>query len=121
MNIEREVNEMDKTTVLKMNLLGGMHEYMNELGDDTLYERWIIFGVPHNPTEEDLKIRAEDEEVFAYCCRIFGELVNAVSEDNIRLTLDRLLAERRELEKDLATINDKIFHLEKYLLERKRG
>ena len=65
--------------VLKMNLLGGMHDYMmNVVQDEDLQEEWLSLGVPDGADEEDLKEIAEDAQEFAEIIRLFGLLVGDI-------------------------------------------
>lgn len=64
-------------TTLKMNILGGMNEYIKEMGDEELWERWITI-VPDECTEDDLLYIAEDEGSWRYVCDLFGRLVGAI-------------------------------------------
>lgn len=59
---------------LKMNILGGMHEYIKELGDEGIYETWIEV-VPDEPTEDDLAFIAADSDLWRDVCLLFGGLV----------------------------------------------
>ena len=62
--------------VLKMNLLGGMHNYMmHVVQDENLQDEWLTNGVPDEPSEEDLEFIAEDAEEFAEIVHLFGKLV----------------------------------------------
>ena len=62
--------------VLRMNLLGGMHNYMmHVVQDEDLQDEWLIDGIPDEPSEEDLEFIAEDAEEFARVVRVFGYLV----------------------------------------------
>ena len=62
--------------VLKMNLLGGMNDYIcNELGDEEAWMRWINI-VPDQCTEEDLEYIASDKMLWVDACLLFGDLVN---------------------------------------------
>lgn len=62
--------------VLKMNLLGGMHEYMKSgVQDEDLQEVWLTYGIPDGVTEEDLEYITEDYEEFSEIVRLFGLLV----------------------------------------------
>lgn len=64
--------------VLKMNLLGGMHNYiMHVVQDEELQDVWLTDGVPNEPTEEDLEFIAEDDELFAHTVYQFGHIVFA--------------------------------------------
>jgi hypothetical protein len=62
--------------VLRMNLLGGMHNYMmHVVQDEDLQDTWLVMGVPDEPSEEDLEFIAEDAEEFSRVVRLFGNLV----------------------------------------------
>jgi hypothetical protein len=62
--------------VLKMNLLGGMHNYMmNVVQDENRQETWLSFGVPDEPSEEDLEFIAEENQEFERIAHLFGSLV----------------------------------------------
>ena len=62
--------------VLKMNLLGGMNDYiLNGIQDEDFHEGWLSLGVPDEATEEDLESIAEDAEEFAEIVHLFGQLV----------------------------------------------
>jgi len=62
--------------VLKMNLLGGMHNYMmHVVQDEDLQEEWLIDGITDEPSEEDLEFIAEDPLEFVRVARVFGNLV----------------------------------------------
>ena len=71
------INEM---TMLKANLMGGMNEYIKELGDDDLWDIWIeVF--PDECSEDELMEMAESDSIwldvvqrFAYCCKTAGIL-----------------------------------------------
>lgn len=65
--------------VLKMNLLGGMHDYMmNVVQDEDLQEEWLSLGVPDGADEGDLEEIAEDAQEFAGIVRLFGLLVGDI-------------------------------------------
>ena len=68
-------NEM---IVLKMNMLGGMNEYIKNLSDEDAYMRWINF-VPDECDEDDLLFIATDEELWTDTCKLFGRLVGKYS------------------------------------------
>lgn len=62
--------------VLKMNLLGGMHSFMmSGVQDEVLQDVWLTYGIPDEPTEEDLESIAENYEEFTEIARLFGLLV----------------------------------------------
>lgn len=61
---------------LRMNLLGGMHDYiLNVVGDEDYIEVWLAEGVPDGATEDDLRELAEDEDDWTFICRLFGNMV----------------------------------------------
>lgn len=66
----------NEVKVLKMNILGGMNEYILNLGDEDIWETWIALGVPDAATEDDLEFIATDEETWVEVCRLFGRLVS---------------------------------------------
>ena len=69
------MNENEKK-VLKMNLLGGMHNYMmHVVQDENLQDEWLTNGVPDEPSEEDLEFIAKDAEDFGRVARLFGKLL----------------------------------------------
>ena len=62
--------------VLKMNLLGGMHDFMmNGVQDEDIQNIWLALGVPDEPSEENLESIAEDSNEFAEIVHLFGKLV----------------------------------------------
>jgi len=62
--------------VLKMNLLGGMHDYiMHCIQDENFQDAWLTNGVPDEPSEEDLEFIAEDDELFAHTVHQFSYIV----------------------------------------------
>lgn len=70
--------------ILRMNILGGMNEFVSDLSDEDILENWITFGVPDCATEDDLKAIAEDDECFADVCECFAKIVRN-SIDNQKL------------------------------------
>ena len=61
--------------ILKMNLLGGMNAYVENLGDDDATDYWLTFGIPDGATEENLREFAEDQDTWVQMCCVFGKLV----------------------------------------------
>ena len=59
--------------ILKMNLLGGMNAYVENLGDDDATDYWLTFGIPDGATEEDL---VELRKTRTHGCRCVVYLVN---------------------------------------------
>lgn len=69
---------MNEMITLKMNILGGMHEYvMNQIGDEDLIDYWLREGVCDCPDEDFLEFCASNEETFANICAVFGKIVKA--------------------------------------------
>lgn len=62
-------NEM---TVIKMNLLGGMYSFLGQ--DELAYYEWITL-FPDEPTEDDLREIAEDDELWVSACETFGRII----------------------------------------------
>jgi hypothetical protein len=71
---------MSKDIVLRMNILGGMNEFVADIGDEDILENWITYGVPDSATEDDLKEIAEDDECFADVCMCFANIVKGENE-----------------------------------------
>ncbi len=69
---------MSDIIILRANIMGGMNEYIREIGDEDIWELWIeVF--PDECSENELMELAEDENIwldvvqrFAYCCKIAG-------------------------------------------------
>lgn len=65
---------MNEDLVLKMNILGGMNQYVIDLGDEEAWEWWIeVF--PDEATEDDLKEIADDLELWTDVCKLFGKII----------------------------------------------
>lgn len=66
--------------ILRMNLLGGMDDYIcNHLGYEEACENWYRI-VPQGHTEYLLEFIAEDEELWVMACDLFGQLVKEYDE-----------------------------------------
>ena len=70
---------MNENLVLKMNLLGGMNQYVIDLGDEEAWLWWIEL-VPDEATEDDLEFIANDRELWTDVCRLFGKIVRMYGE-----------------------------------------
>lgn len=58
---------------LRMNILGGMNEYVrNYISDENVIEHWLEEGCPDECTEDDLEFMATDEDTFMNACKLFG-------------------------------------------------
>lgn len=66
---------------LRMNMLGGMNEYVKCMNDETAYYEYWICLVPDECTEDDLESIAEDDESFNDVCILFGKLIKAYGDD----------------------------------------
>lgn len=73
----------DEFIILRMNILGGMNEYLinNVQDEEIIVDIWFAEGVPDGATEDDLRSIAEDEELwldtincFAKCAK-YAELI----------------------------------------------
>jgi len=64
---------MSDLHILRMNILGGMNEYVRELGDEDLWELWIeIF--PDECDEDELREIATDDELWLDCVKVFANV-----------------------------------------------
>ena len=66
---------MDDIITLKANILGGMNQYILDLGDEDKYEIWFERGVPDGADEDDLIDLASDDSIFRSICEVFGWLI----------------------------------------------
>lgn len=64
-------------TTLKMNIVGGMNEYIKHCGDEEIWKLWTI-AVPDECTEDDLLFIAEDEREWRYTCKLFNKLIKKI-------------------------------------------
>ena len=63
----------EQTLTLRMNLLGGMNEFVKTSIPLKVYiDLWQHKCISANATEEDLEIIARDVEAFTYCVYTFG-------------------------------------------------
>lgn len=70
-------NELE---VLRMNLVGGMNEYVKCMNDENAYMAWIMI-VPDEATEEDLQDIADDDEIFQEVVELFNKLIKRYGDD----------------------------------------
>ena len=63
------------TTVERILAIEMMHQNIIDLGDETLYERWIYL-VPDEADINDFIDIAEDEEFFKECEKLYFELMD---------------------------------------------
>ena len=62
---------MNETIMLRANIMGGMNEYIKELGDEIIWMKWICI-FPDGATEEDLIEMAEDEDIWLEVVKCFA-------------------------------------------------
>lgn len=62
------------TVEARMSLLKGMNDYILELGDEDIWETWILMGVPDCPSEEVFFTIAADDELWLDTVKIFATL-----------------------------------------------
>lgn len=62
---------MNETIMLRANIMGGMNEYIRDLGDEVIWMKWICI-FPDGATEEDLMEMAEDEEIWLEVVKCFA-------------------------------------------------
>lgn len=64
---------------LRMNILGGMDDYIrNVIDSPTTTEYWNIHGIENDIDEDVLLDYARDDEVFPQICCLFGNIVTGL-------------------------------------------
>lgn len=58
----------------RIELLKGMNQYIIELGDEDIYDKWFGGGVPDGATDDDYEFIAGNIEEWVYVCQLFGRL-----------------------------------------------
>ena len=66
--------------VLRMNLVGGMNEYVKCMNDENAYMAWIMIA-PDEATEEDLQDIADDDKIFQEVVELFNKLIKRYGDD----------------------------------------
>ena len=56
---------------LRANIMGGMNEYIKELGDEEIYMKWIMV-FPDECDEDELMEMAEDEKIWLDVVKCFA-------------------------------------------------
>ena len=70
------MNEMIDKTLFRMNMLGGMNEYViNVIGDEKMTEIWLRDGVPDGADEDDLREIAEDDDLWSDMVAAFDYVI----------------------------------------------
>lgn len=59
----------------KIELLKDMHNYIIDMGDEDIYDRWIEEGVPDEPDDEIFEFIASNDNDWREVCELFGKLV----------------------------------------------
>ena len=67
----------------RINLLKAMHEIMIHMNNEDAYWRWVILGVPDEPSEDDFRFIASDKESFNECVEHFTKVFLDYAEDGI--------------------------------------
>lgn len=74
---------MNDIILLKMNLLGGMDDYVrNVIGDDDITDFWNIYGVPDECDEQILREIAEDDNSFRDICKALANVLAMVEDED---------------------------------------
>jgi len=66
---------MSDILILKANILGGMNEYIHEIGDEDVLNDWYAYGIPDGCTEEMLMDFAGDERIFMNIVDVFNSIL----------------------------------------------
>lgn len=67
---------------IRVDLLKQMHKYIIEIGDEYIYESWIISAVPDEPSEADYESIADDDDEWIRICGLFGRLAHEDIKEN---------------------------------------
>lgn len=59
----------------RIDLLKKMNQYILDMGDEAILERWFMTGIPDSPDEEDFEWYAEEDDEWKYICGLFGKLI----------------------------------------------
>ncbi|MCH5179927.1 MAG: hypothetical protein J1F32_01780 [Erysipelotrichales bacterium] len=62
----------------RIDLLILMHNFITQIDDEELYGYWIEFAVPDDPSDDDFKYIANDDELFGDCYRTFKDIVSSL-------------------------------------------
>jgi len=60
----------------RIQLAKEMNQYILNLGDESIWLRWIAVGVPDEPSEDDYEFIAENDDEWVDLCKLFGRLIN---------------------------------------------
>ena len=74
---------ISEMTILKANIMGGMNEYIKEIGNDDLWDLWIAH-FPDECSEEELMEMAKDDEIFRDIVTWFGYLLKLIDRQIIK-------------------------------------
>jgi len=66
---------MSDILILRANILGGMNEYVKELGDEDLLDYWYSEGIPDECDEDTLMEIAEDDNLFKDISHVFAAII----------------------------------------------
>lgn len=69
---------MSDILILKANILGGMNEYIHEVGDEDILDDWYAYGVPDGCDEDMLMEIAEDDKSFTDISKEFTALLKVI-------------------------------------------
>ena len=59
----------------RIKLLKEMNTYIINMDDEEIWMDWITLGVPDEPSEDDYKFIAENDDEWNDVCGLFGKLV----------------------------------------------
>ena len=69
--------------VLRTNIVFGMDTYVREvIGDESITEYWLTYGMPDGSDVDAVMYDMEDEETFEEWCRVFAKCVKANVEND---------------------------------------
>ena len=68
--------------ISRVKQLEQMHLSIIEQGDEDIYDDWITYGVPDQPTENDFLTIAEDDESYEEICSLYNRLMDIEDYDD---------------------------------------
>lgn len=74
---QKGIDTMNRVTVqYRADQLKQMHNLIGHANDESIYDTWIILGIPDEPQEEDFYSVAENDEDYNTICDLFIKLIS---------------------------------------------
>lgn len=78
---ERQMFMINPIIESKMNMLKLMDKMINEIGDEELFDSWLMLGVPDGADDDDYEYMARSEEGYKDVCELFVRLLQREIDD----------------------------------------